>query len=301
VKKLVKKFFSLLIFLFVVAVFAFSLYKIIVITGLGKGKIWGMAENGCFLPGICEGVSNGCSWCDFGCGGCLPCPTQTPPPQVTPTPEGPLLTPTTTIEPTPEFTPTPVLPTLTPTPKFEPTATPTPEILLTPTPTPESYSPPVGGLGGPGEPPHCGAELPEAPTLLEVTSVGSGQVLLSWTKANRATHYTLTYGLESGNYIFGVSDTGNITDFTVSDLDPAATYCFAVRAVNDCAPGNLSNEICTAKAGGLLTGKVLGATTLGQTGSFDWNILASLVYTVGCLCASLGVRILGKKEKPLVF
>jgi len=98
--------------------------------------------------------------------------------------------------------------------------------------------------------------------------------------------------LDSGNYIYGVPNTGKITFFTVGSLQSGVNYCFAVRAINDCAPSELSNEICTGAVLGVTTGgKVLGVSTLGATGIFNEQA-GQILFIIGCLCLSLGVRLL---------
>jgi hypothetical protein len=273
--KMIKKVARGLLFLFVLGVFCLSFYKILTITGLLKTEVFGVRQSDFCPNNICEWELN---WCDCGwcgndwCDWCWPCPSPTP---SEPTP--------------PEETPTP-----TPTPS-EPTP---PE--ETPTPTPKE-TPPVGGPGdgddgfSPPGAPVCGANSPDAPILLSVTPVAS--VELKWTEVAEATHYSIAYGLESGNYTYGVENTGKTTSFIVGGLDSGHDYCFAVRAVNDCAPSELSNEICTG--GG--AGRVLGATTLAETGSLDWQAIGVLVYTLGCLCLGLGTRFLGKSSSSVTF
>lgn len=198
----------------------------------------------------------GKEWCDWLCRW---------PPCVTPTPTLP-----------PEPTPTPT----TPVPTEGPTPTPTP----TSAPGPEAPGP---AALGPGEPFVCGATTPEAPTLLSVTSIGLGEVELVWTEVTSATHYSIVYGPSSGNYLFGVANTGKVTIFRIGNLDPSVNYCFSVRAVNDCAPSELSNEICL----GRVLGKVLGVTTLAYTGSFDRQSLELIIFTIGCLCLGVGLKL----------
>lgn len=186
------------------------------------------------------------------------------PPRHTPTP-----TPTPTLP--PEHTPTP-----TPThPPDEVTPTPSP----TPTPTPTPTSPPVGGPpsagGGDGgaAPYSCGAVVPTvAPTLTSVSPIGSGQMTVLWTPVSPITHYSLVYGPSAGNYLYGVSNTGNVTTFTVGELDPGKNYCFAVRGVNDCAPGPLSNEVCSGGqvlGAAIGEGQVLGLSTTSGSSPFE--------------------------------
>lgn len=234
-KKYLGRFSEILIFLFILAVFVFSAYKILTITKIVNPIAYGAT---------CD--SYDCSWCDWDCSWCWPCPEPTP-----------------TSEPSP--------------PPSEPTPT-----------TPPS----AGGPGEPGPPappgpPVCGVPAPPAPILLSVTPSGAGQADLSWTAVTPVTHYSISYGLSSGNYIYGVDNTGNVTFFSVGGLDPARDYCFAVRAVNDCAPSELSNEICT----GVGAGQVLGVTTLADTGSWVDDLYWLLVI-ISSVCVGLGIRFL---------
>lgn len=73
-------------------------------------------------------------------------------------------------------------------------------------------------------------------------AVGNGQVRLNWVRSELATDYTIGYGIKSGQYIYGVSSTGNNTNFTISHLAPGVRYYFAVRATNGGRPGPWSKE-----------------------------------------------------------
>jgi len=128
--------------------------------------------------------------------------------------------------------------------------------------------------------------VPAAPVLLSASKSGS-EAILAWTAVDPVTHYNLSYGLSSGNYQYGVSNTGNVTNYNVGGLDPAADYCFIVRAVNDCAPSNPSNEICTGRATG---GQVLGASTLADTGSLTDEIM-QILFIIGSVCFGLGLKL----------
>lgn len=216
-----------------------------------------------------------------------------PPPPPPPPPCPPCLTPTPT--PTPTIVPTP-----TPTPTLEPTPTP---VELTPTPTPPPGNggvggpPPGGGPPGPAGPPVCGAQTPPAPYLKTLTVLGGGGVELVWDPVAEATHYNISYGPSSGNYLYGVANTGKVTSFRVGGLG-TGTYCFALRAVNDCAPSGLSNERCPGAVLGVA--KVLGVTTLGATGSFS-DQLFQILFIIGSVCLSAGLKLLYPAKKLARF
>lgn len=268
-KTYLKRIFQIVLLLVVALVWVYSLYRIVTFFELDKKiRIWGCSIGDCLPPNPPNPPNPPCPPCGQ--------PTPSLPPPCHPT-----------------ATPTPVSPTPTATPRPEVTATPTPITEITPTytPTPTPASPPSvggGGNGSPGEPPHCGAQVPAAPTLLSVIQFDPEQVDLLWTPIDPSTHYSISYGLLPGNYIYGVSNVGKTTSFRVGGLTEGTEYCFAVRAVNDCMPGALSNEICTGKVLG--GGVVLGASTLGVTGSLNDELL-QVLFIIGSLCLSLGLRL----------
>jgi len=289
---MIKKAANALVFLLVLSVFIFSLYKIITISDIWSGKVWGRdCSHECpevYSCDICASFSQFCSqfssWCDQFCGGPTETPVETP--TATPTETEPSPTPEEP-SPTPEEEPTPS--------EEEPTPTeaePTPEeeeTVPAETETDDNGDGDDGGAVGGTESvgtPKCGLPKPGTPVLLQAQRNQADQADLVWTKADLATHYSIAYGLSSGHYQYGVDNTGRVTDFAVGGLDPDRNYCFAVRAVNDCAPGDLSNEICTGQVLEASSGQVLGATTLADTG-YGWQELAVLGYTLGCLCISL--------------
>jgi len=115
--------------------------------------------------------------------------------------------------------------------------------------------------GSSTNPPVCSKEAPAAVLLYEPghellpKATDPGQVRLNWLKTDKASKYTIAFGLASGNYTYGLPDVGNTDYFTVSDLTPGATYYFVVRGVNDCMPGAWSREwAATVGGGGVFTG-----------------------------------------------
>jgi hypothetical protein len=180
-----------------------------------------------------------------------PTGTPTPTPTKTPTP-----TPTTTLSPSPTATATPTIPTTTP--GFTVQActlltfslagvTPTPTTSIGPSQTPTPTTPPEStpiptptyALGGP---PECKATKPATPTITSVVKSGSS-VTLTWTKISDVTHYTISYGTQPGKYTYGVTNTGNVTTYKISNLDTTKKYYFILYAVNDCMPSDASAEV----------------------------------------------------------
>jgi hypothetical protein len=170
----------------------------------------------------------------------------TPPPTATPTTQPPSAT----------ATPTGSQPTLTPTPTTPSgQATPTPISGVTsPTPTSSTSQTTANSTTNSGtadstgtqtKPKTCDVTAPNAPKLLSVKPVSQTSVTLEWSAVSEATHYSVSYGKKSGIYLYGVSNTGNTTSFTVKSLGKNSTYYFVVQAISDCAPSKISNELST--------------------------------------------------------
>ncbi len=105
------------------------------------------------------------------------------------------------------------------------------------------------------------------PQLISAIAKGSNQIVLNWTSAiNPVSHYLLSYGFTSGQYIYGNPNVGGqgTTSYTVGSLSPGKKYYFVVKAVNGCTPGNFSNEVFTT-AGGV----VVNTPTPEQTPTID--------------------------------
>lgn len=107
----------------------------------------------------------------------------------------------------------------------------TPTPTITPTPQPGTCSDSAPG---------------SAPSLTSAVSSGAHAVTLTWNDASDpVSYYELSYGLSSGNYIYGAPNIGGqgTTTFTVGGLTTGKTYYFSLRAVNGCMPGSASNEL----------------------------------------------------------
>lgn len=118
-----------------------------------------------------------------------------------------------------------------------------------------------GNSGNPTTPagaPVCNATVPNSPVLLSVKRSGT-TAILTWTKIDNASYYSIFYGTAPGTYQYGVPNAGNSTTFTIGALDPNTKYYFSVRAVNDCMPSNPSNE--QPRSG---FGNVLGLASTGN-------------------------------------
>jgi len=154
----------------------------------------------------------------------------------------------------------------------------------TPAPTPTEGT----SFSNPGAP-VCNAAKPGTPTILSAVRSGT-QENLTWSAVPNATYYSVVYGSAPG-YQYGIANVGNVTSYTVNSLNPGATYHFAVNAVNDCMPGDPGVQSGTGTGG-----QVLGASTMGKTGSFD-EIFYQVIMGIGATLSTLGLKGLKKGKK----
>jgi len=98
---------------------------------------------------------------------------------------------------------------------------------------------------GPASPPQCNNSLPAKPAIITVKASNKrGEVEVFWSDTERATGWTLMYGIKSGKYIYGVSDFGDnqSRSIKVGMLKVGRTYYFSIKANNGCMPGPESAE-----------------------------------------------------------
>jgi len=137
-----------------------------------------------------------------------------------------------------------------------PTSTPAPTSTPTPTPSPTSTSTSTTSSGWVA--PACNATKPGSAPIITSTVNGDNSVTLTWIKANNpVTKYLIAYGTKSGSIEFGNPNVGNAdtTSYTIKGLSSGTRYYFKVKAINDCMPGDFSNEVL-----GNPTGKAIVTT-----------------------------------------
>lgn len=125
-----------------------------------------------------------------------------------------------------------------------------------PTSTPAPNTGGDGGTGGgsnPG-PPVCNDSFPSAPTgFYARRNVGGASATLFWAQSTSPhTHYLIAFGVQPGVYLYGDPDVGNVTNYTVRGLTPGAQYCFYVRTINGCMPGEKTAEYCINRGGPII-------------------------------------------------
>jgi len=100
----------------------------------------------------------------------------------------------------------------------------------------------------------CSRTAPAVPANLTVVSgPGRGEATLGWNKVNGATHYTVTYGTESGNYQYGSPNIGDTSRFTIRGLVPGQVYYFVITAVNLCASSGYTSQVSALAGYGTIT------------------------------------------------
>jgi hypothetical protein len=88
----------------------------------------------------------------------------------------------------------------------------------------------------------CQNTRPDAPSYLQATVIDSHSVRLNWPQVTNATHYGVVYGTQPGVYIYGASNVGNVSSYTVGNLVFNTRYYFAVFANSECAVSSYSSE-----------------------------------------------------------
>jgi hypothetical protein len=130
-------------------------------------------------------------------------------------------------------------------------------------------------------PPTCNKTPPTATDIYKAEKNPDGSVLLRWHNVTAPfTHYLIAFGPNRTTFLYGAPNVGNDNKYLVKDLTPGARYCFYVKAVNDCAPGPISNIHCineeaapgTAIPEGFNPG-VLGEQTTATPGVESGSIL----------------------------
>lgn len=158
-----------------------------------------------------------------------------------------------------------------------PTAVTSPSPTVTPTTSPTQTStaaPQTGGGGsstqGPSAPASCSSTKPGSAPTITSAKPGTNSVTLTWTKAqDPVTHYYVVYGTSAGKEQYGSPNIGNkdTTTYTVRNLSGGTTYYFRIAAVNNCMPGNYSNEVSAKPSGSAVTGPATSFKALNTTPS----------------------------------
>ena len=136
------------------------------------------------------------------------------------------------------------------------------------TPTSTSTTSTSTGGGGGWSAPVCSATKPgSAPTITSVVS-GDNSVTLTWSKAgNPVTNYLVAYGTKPGSIEYGNPNVGNsdTTSYTIKGLSGGTRYYFKIKAINDCMPGDWSNEVSSIPGGRIIEATSVSGTTPAES------------------------------------
>lgn len=132
----------------------------------------------------------------------------------------------------------------------------------------------VAGVSTSSGPVKCTNSYPLAPTNFTANADTSGNVVLGWTHTSSDhSGYLIAFGTSPGVYQYGAPDVGNVTNYTVKSLTPGAQYCFYVRSLNGCMPGDKTSEHCINSGSNIVASNtipsgfqpgILGVTTEDQ-------------------------------------
>jgi hypothetical protein len=92
---------------------------------------------------------------------------------------------------------------------------------------------------------QCTNSSPTAPTDLVATRNSDGSVRLNWNHSSSLHDgYLIAFGTSPGVYQYGAPNVGDVNNYTVQGLTYGAQYCFYVRSLNGCMPGDRTPEYC---------------------------------------------------------
>lgn len=77
----------------------------------------------------------------------------------------------------------------------------------------------------------------------------TGTVVLTWTDKDYVESYNIAYGPSAGNYLYGVTNVGNINSYTIGGLTPGQTYYFVLSPVDDGSALAYTSEVSAVAAG----------------------------------------------------
>jgi hypothetical protein len=158
----------------------------------------------------------------------------------------------------------------------------TSQSLPIPTPGPQG-NPPTFGV--PQQSFTCTNPSPSAPTLFQITSLGSQATLYTAPTADQSNSYTVSYGLDAAADMYSVSfddsDKSGAVPYTINYLNTNSTYYFKIRANNDCMPGSWS-KILNAKTlvSATFTSYYSPSNSFGNTSGNTSNNTQCTQYTV---------------------
>lgn len=117
--------------------------------------------------------------------------------------------------------------------------------------------------------PVCTATPPSSAPSVSLLSQTDNTASLSWTSVGGADRYALIFTRNSDGAQYGSPNLGNVTSYTITNLQPGTSYTFQIIPFNDCAAGPAGAAVSAVVTGGVVVGEptdlagtplVLGAT-----------------------------------------
>lgn len=135
-------------------------------------------------------------------------------------------------------------------------------VVETPTSSSSSSSSSSSGSSGsgstsPAQPTACAAATPTTVSNLRVAQQTTNSVTLAWDRAAGATHYAIEF-FDANGTRYGAANIGDTNQYTINNLSGGQTYTFEVFAVNECKPGERSNQVTVTVTGAVVEGRPVG-------------------------------------------
>jgi hypothetical protein len=93
----------------------------------------------------------------------------------------------------------------------------------------------------------CGDPIPLPPQNISATSIVSAEkessVVLRWSLPLEVTSTALSYGVKSGEYIYGIPTLPTGNEFKINNLEPGREYYFVMQSTQGCSQSAFSDEV----------------------------------------------------------
>jgi hypothetical protein len=155
--------------------------------------------------------------------------------------------------PVPSPSPSPA-PSVSPSPSPSPDPSPTPSSETSDTSTTHNFGP----VANNAKPPQCNANPPSSAPSVSITSYGTNSVRLRWNSIDPVTHYGVYFRRNSDGAEYGATNIGNVSTYTIDNLNGQSSYTFEVFGINDCAPGPRGQVVSRVIRGGSVALAPLG-------------------------------------------
>lgn len=109
----------------------------------------------------------------------------------------------------------------------------------------------------------------------------NGTVQLNWVDNSLFNNYNIAYGPSAGNYLYGVTNVGNLSSYTIGGLTPGQTYYFVISPIVGNQALGYTPAVSAKASGNGVTASTPGATGQAQITAVSggpsgapWNLTA---------------------------